>query len=284
MTTFPQHTFDGARNNGIWPTSEKTAVRLPYHAGLCCKRGIAILSALRVCESWSIANPGNKTVFFSRRNSSDFSTIGCFETVFFRFSKKHELVGRLQSLDVLLQEPQEEQRADDGAQHLGLRVRMCIRLCCRHGHLLVSVVCKGMEFCGRKRVVHRTDSEYAISALNTAVCQTRIEETILENSSKCSSSSMGAREVANRLAEGQIRTTRARLEKVQKVDIDITDPIGSTRVLVAQLVQSQARRSRSLPRHQRMAIRRRSRSRPVATEVRGSLESWNMARQSGEIG
>ena len=48
----------------------KTAVRFPHHAGLCCKRGVAILSALRACENWSIANPGrvNKNVFFSRRN------------------------------------------------------------------------------------------------------------------------------------------------------------------------------------------------------------------------
>ena len=37
---------------------QKTAVRLPYHACLCCKRGITILSALRACESWSIANLG----------------------------------------------------------------------------------------------------------------------------------------------------------------------------------------------------------------------------------
>ena len=45
-------------NNGICLTSKKTAVRLPYHAGLCCTRSIEILSALRACESWSIANPG----------------------------------------------------------------------------------------------------------------------------------------------------------------------------------------------------------------------------------
>ena len=42
--------------NGTWPTSKKTVVRFLCHAGLCCKRGIAILSALRACESWSSAN------------------------------------------------------------------------------------------------------------------------------------------------------------------------------------------------------------------------------------
>ena len=48
---------------------EKT-VRLLYHAGLCCKRSIAIPSALRARESWSTANPRRiKKTLFSRRNS-----------------------------------------------------------------------------------------------------------------------------------------------------------------------------------------------------------------------
>ena len=65
-------------HNGTWTTTfffkkkEKNAVRLPYHAGLCCNRCIAILSALRACETWSIANPGSQTtVFFSRRKSTE---------------------------------------------------------------------------------------------------------------------------------------------------------------------------------------------------------------------
>ena len=50
---------------------KKNAMRLPYHAGLCCKPGIAILSALRACESWSIiTNPGrSENSMFSLRNS-----------------------------------------------------------------------------------------------------------------------------------------------------------------------------------------------------------------------
>ena len=54
--------------NGTWPT-RKNAVRVPSHAGLCCKRGIAILSALRACESWSIAKTERGKSIFSRRNS-----------------------------------------------------------------------------------------------------------------------------------------------------------------------------------------------------------------------
>ena len=45
-------------NNGTWPTSLKKAVSLPCHAGLSCKRSIAILSALRACEGGSITIPG----------------------------------------------------------------------------------------------------------------------------------------------------------------------------------------------------------------------------------
>ena len=53
------------------PVKKKNAVRLLFHTGFCCKRCIEMLSALRACESWSIANPGRdkKTVFFSRRNN-----------------------------------------------------------------------------------------------------------------------------------------------------------------------------------------------------------------------
>ena len=41
----------------------------------------------------------------------------------------------------------------------------------------VSVICKGLEFCGWKSVVLRTDSEHAISASSTAACQARAEQT-----------------------------------------------------------------------------------------------------------
>ena len=66
------------------------------------------------------------------------------------------------------------------------------------------------------------DSEHATSALNTAVCHAVTEATIVENSPKYSSPSMGAVDVANQLVEGQIRTIRGRLERVLKIDINIT--------------------------------------------------------------
>ena len=47
------------KTTALGPPVKKPAVRLFfYHAGLCSKRSIAILSALRACESWSIAHPG----------------------------------------------------------------------------------------------------------------------------------------------------------------------------------------------------------------------------------
>ena len=50
--TFPQHTGDGTRiPRHLAHQLRKTALRLQYNAGLCCKRGIATLSALRACES-----------------------------------------------------------------------------------------------------------------------------------------------------------------------------------------------------------------------------------------
>ena len=60
---------------------------------------------------------------------------------------------------------------------------------------------------------------------NTAVCWERMEQTILENSPKYASASMGAIEVANRLMEGQMRTIRGRLEQVLKIQKHITNPI-----------------------------------------------------------
>ena len=42
---------------------------------------------------------------------------------------------------------------------------------CKSGDLFVGAMCKGLDLCGRKRVVLRTDSEHVISALSTAVCQ-----------------------------------------------------------------------------------------------------------------
>ena len=82
------------------------------------------------------------------------------------------------------------------------------------GHAAVSVVCGGMEFRGRKRFVLRTDSEHAISALSTAVCQARTEGTSLANALKFASASADAIEVANRLVEARIRTIRGRREQV----------------------------------------------------------------------
>ena len=43
-----------------------------------------------------------------------------------------------------------------------------------------AIECKGMESCGRKRVVLRADSEHAMSALSKAVCQAWTEESTLQ--------------------------------------------------------------------------------------------------------
>ena len=83
------------------------------------------------------------------------------------------------------------------------------------GDFLVSVICNGLVFCGRKRVVRRTGSEHAVSALSTAVCHARKEETN-------QSASMGTHEFANRLKD---RLGRYELEQVVKIEINITDPI-----------------------------------------------------------
>ena len=54
----------------------------------------------------------------------------------------------------------------------------------------VSGMCKGLEFKWQEDT-------------SAVVCQARTEETILVNSPKYSSASMGAVEVANRLVEGR---------------------------------------------------------------------------------
>ena len=129
------------------------------------------------------------------------------------------------------------------------------------GDFLVTVICKGLKFGGRKRFVLRTGREHAVSAVSTAVCQARTEETILENSPKYSSASMGATGFANPFVEGQIRTVGGRLEHVLKIEINITDAIvsrgRSTRLLVAEPLQNQVRWLFARPCHQRKAIWRR---------------------------
>ena len=80
------------------------------------------------------------------------------------------------------------------------------------GYFLVSVICKGVAFCGRRNVVLRTDHSHAISALSTVLCQARKEEeTILKHSPTYSSAKMDAIEVANRF--------------VLKIEISITDVV-----------------------------------------------------------
>ena len=74
-----------------------------------------------------------------------------------------------------------------------------------------------------------------------------------------SSASMGAIEVANRLVEGQIRTIRGRLgagaEDRHQRHRSYRSIGFSTRLLIAEPVQSQARRLFAIPRRQRNAIR-----------------------------
>ena len=95
------------------------------------------------------------------------------------FSHTMQFRWRARSADgLLLHGPQLGQRADDGAQLPGLRVRTYVRSCRRP---LISVISNRWDFCGRKRVVLRTDDERAISALSTAVCQARTKDTIRDN-------------------------------------------------------------------------------------------------------
>ena len=72
------------------------------------------------------------------------------------------------------------------------------------GDVFVSDFCKRLEFCGRKRVVLRSDNEH---------------------SPKYDSASVGVIVVATRLVEGQGKYW-GRLEQVLKIEINITDPIG----------------------------------------------------------
>ena len=58
-------------------------------------------------------------------------------------------------------------------------------------------------------IVLRTDSECAVSALSTAVCQGRTEETIFENSTKYLSAGMGASEGTNRMEDGRLAVERS---------------------------------------------------------------------------
>ena len=71
------------------------------------------------------------------------------------------------------------------------------------GRLSVSIVCKGVEFCGRKRVVSRENNEHA-SGLSKAVWQAGMKGNIIEDAPKQSSASRGATELASRLVRRRI--------------------------------------------------------------------------------
>ena len=65
---FPtKHLRRHTHTTALGPPVKKNVVRLPYLAGLSSKRSIAILSALRYCQSWEVQN----TVFFIRRNINE---------------------------------------------------------------------------------------------------------------------------------------------------------------------------------------------------------------------
>ena len=103
------------------------------------------------------------------------------------------------------------------------------------GDFLVSVICKGMEFRGRKRVVLRTDSE-AISALTTAVCPARAEETILENSPKYSSP-RGCESLGGRTDQDDKSTTGAGAKDRDQHHGSCRSTDRSTRFLVAESIK-----------------------------------------------
>ena len=72
------------------------------------------------------------------------------------------------------------------------------------GRLRVSIACRGVEFCGRRRVPIRKNSEHAFNSLSNTVWQAGVEGTILESAPKQSSASRAASEVASGLVKGRI--------------------------------------------------------------------------------
>ena len=109
-------------------------------------------------------------------------------------------------------------------------------------------------------VVLRSDCEHDVSALSTAVCQAGTEETILDNSPKYSSASMGAirESLGGRTDLNDTRTSGTCAEDRDHHHRYNRSMWRWTRFPVAELVQNQARRLFALPCHQRKAIRRRS--------------------------
>ena len=78
--------------------------------------------------------------------------------------------------------------------------------CCDTGpaNHVVQAVMTFMDFLGLKKICLRTDGEPASGALAQATKIARNEETQLETTPRCSSSSLGAVERSNRSVEGQI--------------------------------------------------------------------------------
>ena len=126
------------------------------------------------------------------------------------------------------------------------------------GDFPVSVMCRGLGVLWRAQTDHRA---CYLCALSTAVCQARTEETILKKPPKCSSASMGAVEVANRLVEGQIRTdkrtTGAGAEDRDQHHGSNRSMGCATRLLVAEPIQCQVGWLLDIRRQQRKAMRRR---------------------------
>ena len=142
----------------------------------------------------------------------------------------------------LFYEPQDGQRADDGVQHSGLRVRMLVRLCRRQGQvssLLPSFVEAWSSAAGTESCSKRTASMLS-SALSTAVCQARAEETILENALLYSSAHIGAAEVANR--SWKVRSGRYEDDWKRFMDPTVPSIHRSFDTHLAALTQIQTRR------------------------------------------
>ena len=97
------------------------------------------------------------------------------------------------------------------------------------GDLFVSVFSRGLKFCERNRAELRTDNGHAI--LREARRCAKEEQRKTSSGTRQTSlqpawvPSMGAIEVANRLVERRIRTSRGRLEQV--LNIELRRPLAS---------------------------------------------------------
>ena len=136
------------------------------------------------------------------------------------------------------------------------------------GDFLVSVIFKRLEFCGRKRIVLR---KHAISALTTAVCQARADETVREA-------------LGGRTDQDDKRTTGAGAKDRGQHHSSCRSTDRSTRFLFAESTESTSTvLGHTAPWKKGHTEEKWSNlvSRSDAEEGRRALTSWNRAKRRG---